>query len=1226
MLNLIPQDAQNPLYGNTEELRTLRRNLLKDHLVLDPIKPDHPNITSEEGTKALTFTGKDVHFRKNEKGELTVEKIPVRQVLSLEDGTQIYILDDFLFDNRQKVGQIFHARNAGELNKPTGPPLDILEPTDFIPSPQFGGPPGSQEFSGFAPIAPPALPPGVSPPASPIAPGIRSEVAPPALPPGVFPPAPPVGAEIRSPAGPPAAPSSEIRPPGPPSISVIRAPAPPPRGALGPKPPAPPPRGVVGPKPPAPPPSFTRNSALAPPSEGQGKRTKRQLDILALDDLSSVDPGFQGHSSDLSVIDLTSTSSSGQKPTNFGRLPTGFSPSGHNRPLSELSSIEKFATLFELANSPDSTSIVRVLQEAGLVTMLGLLETTGLLQKLVTNGEGPFILLVPSQSAFSKLSRQELFDLARGTDLSYHVIPLQGQTPPEITNDSTFVTLLGPTLRFNVHGGVTYANGVPVTRGDLTFSYGTIQVVDDILQPPVGDLMSVLVNTGLPLSRITTLLTVVGDFEKGVYTLLAPPDSAISSKGYAWPGVLMQRALGKDLLEKHMLKGTWYSEGLLLHRTMTTLAGTSVTFRREADGTITVNGVPMRGCNLSATNGVVHVVADVIPDSDLGSDPTAIPNPFILQTESPIFESFVSGGDIVPEVPVISGLYDLPDRDPFKELLPLKTKTGSSSASRRDGLPSPALKTQLPDAAIVQTLSRSGQNILSIPHTHNNIQTIENKNSNHNTITSASISETIEPCCQQENLVLASFLEMLDRSSEDHHRESDSQKSHAEGQEHKVTPLHINNFAQNIVKPLPLIGTAVPQLLSPEGFYGNGAKVDTFGSSIISDILQITTDPPIARVIVDKPVTTSDFIILLDSPPHPDINGLPASGKPEVKDIFGSHNSLNHTSANIYPQITENFEEERFTDSIEKKSQQSTPVLVPNGPFIWRPENVITVEERKHMNIISLMKRLNLTKFAELVEISGLTRTLNLDGPWTVFAPSNEAVETIPLKALEEMVAHPRFLRRVVSYHVVPGRFLSATEFRPDAHLPTLHAGHTLVLSYYTEGPLAVSTAFKDKRWVAGGSIISDLDEEANNGVIHILDQMLYAPYGHMIATISLSPLLTIFSEILSRDPDMQAYLSGLNPVTVFAPEDDSLRNTTISEDPLVRRAWILSHIVEGTWYTAGFSNTWPLVTLNNSTLVTKVLPSSGKVTVNDIEITYSDVTAANGVLQVIKSPLLPPT
>lgn len=70
----------------------------------------------------------------------------------------------------------------------------------------------------------------------------------------------------------------------------------------------------------------------------------------------------------------------------------------------------------------------------------------------------------------------------------------------------------------------------------------------------------------------------------GTYTLLAPPDSAITSKGYTWPRLLMDRAKGRDLMRRHTILGALYTEGLLQRRTIRTLAGTSVTFRRDIDG------------------------------------------------------------------------------------------------------------------------------------------------------------------------------------------------------------------------------------------------------------------------------------------------------------------------------------------------------------------------------------------------------------------------------------------------------------------------------------------------------------------------------------------------------------------------------------------------------------------------------------------------------------------
>lgn len=89
---------------------------------------------------------------------------------------------------------------------------------------------------------------------------------------------------------------------------------------------------------------------------------------------------------------------------------------------------------------------------------------------------GPYILLAPSEAAFSKLSHTELRQLSRAGDLAYHLIPLRGQPAPEVTNDSTVGTLLGPYLRFNMYDDQVFVNGAAVSRGDLPFQHGTIQV------------------------------------------------------------------------------------------------------------------------------------------------------------------------------------------------------------------------------------------------------------------------------------------------------------------------------------------------------------------------------------------------------------------------------------------------------------------------------------------------------------------------------------------------------------------------------------------------------------------------------------------------------------------------------------------------------------------------------------------------------------------------------
>lgn len=92
---------------------------------------------------------------------------------------------------------------------------------------------------------------------------------------------------------------------------------------------------------------------------------------------------------------------------------------------------------------------------------------------------GPFIVLAPSESAFSRLSRDDLRQLARGEDLSFHLVPLRGQSPPQVTDDAIFFTLDGSEVRFNVYDGATYVNGVAVRRKNIEFPQGVIYVSEE---------------------------------------------------------------------------------------------------------------------------------------------------------------------------------------------------------------------------------------------------------------------------------------------------------------------------------------------------------------------------------------------------------------------------------------------------------------------------------------------------------------------------------------------------------------------------------------------------------------------------------------------------------------------------------------------------------------------------------------------------------------------------
>lgn len=116
------------------------------------------------------------------------------------------------------------------------------------------------------------------------------------------------------------------------------------------------------------------------------------------------------------------------------------------------------------------------------------------------------------------------------------------------------------------------------------------------------------------------------------------------------------------------------------------------------------------------------------------------------------------------------------------------------------------------------------------------------------------------------------------------------------------------------------------------------------------------------------------------------------------------------------------------------------------------------------------------TTLLAAVDAAGLGDTLAGGGPFTLFAPTDEAFAKLPSGTVESLLADPAKLTDVLTYHVVPGRVTAAEAVQLDA-APTVQGG---------ELPIAVDGGVH----VGGASVVS-ADIEAGNGVIHVIDRVL---------------------------------------------------------------------------------------------------------------------------------------
>ena len=114
-----------------------------------------------------------------------------------------------------------------------------------------------------------------------------------------------------------------------------------------------------------------------------------------------------------------------------------------------------------------------------------------------------------------------------------------------------------------------------------------------------------------------------------------------------------------------------------------------------------------------------------------------------------------------------------------------------------------------------------------------------------------------------------------------------------------------------------------------------------------------------------------------------------------------------------------------------------------------------------------------------LVQKAGLGDTLKATGPYTVFAPTNDAFKAVPAKTMDELGKDPARLKAMLNYHVLPAKMVSADVKTSNAKTAQ---GANVALSragqFVTVEDAMVQTA----------------DIMATNGVVHTVDRVLMPP------------------------------------------------------------------------------------------------------------------------------------
>ncbi len=123
------------------------------------------------------------------------------------------------------------------------------------------------------------------------------------------------------------------------------------------------------------------------------------------------------------------------------------------------------------------------------------------------------------------------------------------------------------------------------------------------------------------------------------------------------------------------------------------------------------------------------------------------------------------------------------------------------------------------------------------------------------------------------------------------------------------------------------------------------------------------------------------------------------------------------------------------------------------------------------------VEAVNFTTLVAAVQAAGLAETLNTPGPFTVFAPTDDAFNKLPEGTLEALLADPTGdLKDILLYHVVAGKVMAADVVQ--------------LTSAATVGGNVLSIDTTDGVKVDGANVIVT-DIQCSNGVIHVIDTVM---------------------------------------------------------------------------------------------------------------------------------------
>jgi uncharacterized surface protein with fasciclin (FAS1) repeats len=255
------------------------------------------------------------------------------------------------------------------------------------------------------------------------------------------------------------------------------------------------------------------------------------------------------------------------------------------------------------------------------------------------------------------------------------------------------------------------------------------------------------------------------------------------------------------------------------------------------------------------------------------------------------------------------------------------------------------------------------------------------------------------------------------------------------------------------------------------------------------------------------------------------------------------------------------------------------------------------------------------------VKAAGLVETLKSKGPFTVFAPTDEAFAKLPKGTVEELLKpeNKEKLVAILTYHVVPGKVAAADVVK--------------LTSAKTVQGQEVAIKVADGKVSVDSAKVVKTDISCSNGIIHVIDSVILpkdeSPKAADIVdtAVGAGSFKTLVAAV--KAAGLVDTLKGEGPFTVFAPTDEAFAKLPAGtvEDLLKPEnkeklvAILTYHVVPGKLPAAKVVEAKSLKTVNGKEAPISLTDGAK---IGDAKIVKTDIECANGIIHVIDTVILP--